>query len=127
MPQPTIGIWFIGALGGIATTVSVGLASLRKKLADEAGLVSALPRFQKLNLADWSAFTIGGHEIRDTTYAAEARYLHEKSGVFDVARLQTVQPDLEDYTANVRPGTLINVGGKIESFAGGDVLKTRGE
>jgi myo-inositol-1-phosphate synthase len=127
MTKPTTGIWFIGALGGIATTVSVGLASLQRRLSDEAGLVSALPRFQKLNLADWSSFTVGGHEIRETTYAAEACYLHEKSGVFDVARLQGVQSDLDQFTANVRPGTLINVGGKIESFAGGDVLKTRGE
>src|SRR5712671_4621063 len=127
MPQPTIGIWFIGALGGIATTVSVGLASLRKKLADEAGLVSALPRFQQLNLADWSAFTVGGHEIRETSFAAEARQLHEKSGVFDPARLTEVQPILDEFNRNVRTGTLIKVGSTIESLAGGASLKTRGE
>lgn len=127
MAKPTIGIWFIGALGGIATTVSVGLASLRKKLADEAGLVSALPRFQNLNLADWTAFTVGGHEIRETTYSAEAQQLREKSGVFSPAQLQEVQPDLDEFHRNVRPGTLINVGRTIESLAGGTVLKTRGE
>ena len=127
MPPPSIGIWFIGALGGIATTVSVGLASLRKKLADEAGLVSALPRFQKLNLADWSAFTIGGHEIRETTYAVEALQLREKSGVFTPQQLQDVQPALDEFNRNVRPGTLINVGHTIESLAGGTALKTRGE
>jgi myo-inositol-1-phosphate synthase len=127
MPQPSLGIWFIGALGGIATTVSVGLASLGKKLADEAGLVSALPRFQKLNLADWSAFTIGGHEIRETTYAAEARQLREKSGVFTPQQLQEVQPALNEFNRRVRPGTLINVGRTIESLAGGTALKTRGE
>jgi len=127
MAQPKIGIWFIGAHGGIATTVSVGLASLRKKLTDEAGLVSALPRFQKLGLADWSAFTVGGHEIRETTYAAEARQLHEKSGVFDESRLREIQPILDEYSGNIRTGTLINVGRTIESLAGGTVLKTRGE
>ncbi len=127
MAQPTIGIWFIGALGGIGTTVSVGLASLAKKLTDEVGLVSALARFQKLNLADWGAFTVGGHEIRDTTYAAEARHLHEKSGVFEVGGLKEVQPTLEEFGRNVRPGTLINVGQTIESLAGETVLKTRGE
>jgi myo-inositol-1-phosphate synthase len=127
MPHPTIGIWFIGALGGIATTVSVGLASLRKKLTDEAGLVSALPLFQKLNLADWAEFTIGGHEIRETTYAAEALQLREKSGVFSAAQLQEVQPALDEFNRNVRPGTLINVGRTIESLAGGTALQTRGE
>lgn len=127
MTRPKIGIWFIGALGGIATTVSVGLASLKKKLADEAGLVSALPRFQQLNLADWSAFTVGGHEIRETSFAAEARQLLEKSGVFDPARLTEVQPILDEFNRNVRTGTLINVGSTIESLAGGASLKTRGE
>ena len=127
MTQPTVGIWFIGALGGIATTVSVGLAALKKELADEVGLVSALPRFQQLNLADWSAFTVGGHEIRETSYAAEARQLHEKSGVFDLARLTQLQPILDEFNRNVRTGTLINVGSTIESLAGGAVLKTRGE
>ena len=127
MTNPTIGIWFIGALGGIATTVSVGLASLKRKLADESGLVSSLPRFQKLGLTDWPAFTVGGHEIRETTYVAEARQLREKSGVFDAARLQEIQPDLEAFNRNIRPGTLINVGSTIESLAAGPVLKTRGE
>jgi myo-inositol-1-phosphate synthase len=127
MPSPTIGIWLIGALGGIATTVSVGLASLKNKLADEAGLVSALPRFQKLKLADWSAFTIGGHEIRDSTYSAEAQQLREKSHVFTPEQLQAVQPALDAFGRNVRPGTLINVGPTIESLAGGTALKSRGE
>jgi myo-inositol-1-phosphate synthase len=127
MPSPTTGIWFIGAQGGIATTVCVGLASLKEKLSDEAGLVSALPRFQKLKLADWSAFTIGGHEIRETTYAAEARQLREKSGVFTPEQLQRVQPALHEFGHNVRPGTLINVGPTIESLAGGTALKSRGE
>jgi myo-inositol-1-phosphate synthase len=127
MPSPTTGIWFIGALGGIATTVSVGLASLRKKLSDEAGLVSALPRFQKLNLAEWSTLTIGGHEIRESTYAAEAQQLREKSGVFTSEQLQAVQPALDEFDRNVRSGTLINVGPTIESLSGGTALKTRGE
>jgi myo-inositol-1-phosphate synthase len=127
MIRPKTGIWLIGAQGGIATTVCVGLASLQKKLVDEAGLVSALPQFRKLDLANWSAFAVGGHEIRETSYAAEARQLHEKSGVFDPARLTELQSLLDEFNRNVRTGTLINVGHTIESLAGGPVLKTRGE
>src|SRR5262245_6839169 len=127
MTQPAIGIWFIGAQGGIATTVSVGLAALRRKIADEVGLVSALERFKALKLADWSAFTIGRHEIREMTFAADARALHEKSGVFDAAQLERVQPDLDEFGRNIRSGTLINVGSTIESLAGGTALKSRGE
>jgi myo-inositol-1-phosphate synthase len=127
MSHPTTGIWFIGALGGISTTVSVGLAALQKNLKDEAGLVSALPQFAKLNLADWTSFTIGGHEIRESDYATEARNLHEKSGVFGEALLKEVLPVLDGFSRNVRPGTLINVGKTIESLASGRALGQIGE
>lgn len=127
MANERVGIWLIGALGGIGTTVSVGLAALQQKISGPAGLVSELPRFAKARFANWSHFTIGGHDIRDTNYMTEARHLHEKSGVFDLALLQAVTPALEEFSRNVRPGTLINVGKTIESLAGGAVLKQRGE
>ena len=121
------GIWFIGAWGGISTTVSVGLAALQKKLTNEVGLVSARSQFQGIGLADWNEFVIGGHEIRTTTYSAEARQLYRQSRVFDPELLEQVQPALADFDRNVRPGTLINVGKTIESLAAGEVLQTRGE
>jgi myo-inositol-1-phosphate synthase len=127
MPNPTTGIWFIGAQGGIATTVAVGLAALRQQLTRSAGLVSSLPRFEGIGLADWSAFTIGGHEIRETTYAQEARQLHRKSRVFSEPLLVATRELLEGFEKNIRPGTLINVGQTIESLAGGASLKSRGE
>lgn len=127
MANDRIGIWFIGALGGIATTVSVGLAALSRGLTDSFGLVSGLPGFQKLNLADWSQFVVGGHEIRESTYAIEARQLYEKSGVFDETLLRAVQPTLEEFGKNIRPGTLLNVGKTIESLAGNQSLKRKGE
>ena len=53
MPHPRIGIWLIGARGGVAATTLVGLAALEKGLAGNAGLVSQLPCFTDLELADW--------------------------------------------------------------------------
>ena len=44
MSHPRIGIWFIGARGGVAATASVGLVALQKQLAATAGLVTALER-----------------------------------------------------------------------------------
>ncbi len=127
MTQPTIGIWLIGAHGGIGATVAIGLAALQQKLSCPAGLVSALPRFSNIGLADWSAFTLGGHEIRETSYVIEARQLFDKSGVFSEALLRGAQPALEVFDRNIRPGTLINVGNTIESLAGATALKARGE
>ena len=67
MTTEKIGIWLIGAWGGVSTTTAVGLAALQLGITKEVGLVTALPAFADLKLADWSEFTIGGHEIRQTT------------------------------------------------------------
>src|SRR6185436_2449554 len=110
MSNPTTGIWFIGALGGISTTVSVGLASLSKKLSDQAGLVSALPRFERLGLADWSAFTIGGHgrNIRPGTLINVGKTIEslasgaslKKQGEKPAAAIERIAADLAEFKKN---------------------------
>ena len=127
MSQERIGLWLIGAWGGVSTTVAVGLAGLQAGVAPETALVTSLPKFTRLNLADWSQFIIGGHEIRETTYAAEAEVLYNNSRVFDRDLLNAVAPRLAEFDKNVRPGTLINVGATIEKFAGPKTLAFRGE
>ena len=67
MPHPNIGIWLIGARGGIATTVATGLCGLQKGLTGETGLISGMKPFAALEPAAWGDFLIGGHEIRYIT------------------------------------------------------------
>jgi myo-inositol-1-phosphate synthase len=78
MAKRKVGVWLIGAWGGVATTVVVGLAALRKGLTDTTGLVTSLPPFAGLDLINWDEIVIGGHEIRETSYAAEAQVLLER-------------------------------------------------
>ena len=127
MSHERTGLWLIGAWGGVSTTVAVGLAGLQAGVAPETALVTSLPQFQRLKLADWPQFVIGGHEIRETTFAAEAEVLHRSSRVFDRDLLNAVAPRLVEFDKNVRPGTLINVGSTIEKFAGPKTQATRGE
>ncbi len=127
MTDDRLGIWLVGAWGGVSTTVAVGLAALQEGLVDETGLVSALPRFAKLNLADWPQFVIGGHEIRQTDYVAEAQSLARLSGVFSTELLQGVENRLREFDQNVRDGSLLNVGKTIESFASTSTKKTKSE
>jgi len=127
MAKRKVGVWLIGAWGGVATTVVVGLAALRKGLTDTTGLVTSLPPFAGLDLMNWDEVVVGGHEIRETTYSAEARVLIEKSHVFNEKTLAAISSQLAKFDANVRPGTLVNVGAKIESLAGPAALKTRNE
>ena len=127
MSDGKIGVWFIGAWGGVSTTAVTGLAALQQGLSEETGLVSALPRFSGLNLADWSRFVIGGHEIRRTCYAVEANKLLNNSHIFSPALLEKISPTLGEYDRNIRTGTLINVGRTIESLASAETSKTKGE
>ncbi|RMG35265.1 MAG: myo-inositol-1-phosphate synthase [Planctomycetota bacterium] len=122
-----IGLWIVGAWGGVGTTVAVGLAALQAGLADETGLTSALPEFSDLDLLEWSTLTIGGHEIRETTYRAAAAELHRNSNVFTVELLERVGDRLEQFDRNVRVGTVLNVGPTIESLAADSARATARE
>jgi myo-inositol-1-phosphate synthase len=117
MARAPIGIWLIGAKGGVATTVIVGLVALRKGLAESVGLVSELPEFSALDLADWSDLVIGGHDIRPTTLVEEAEKLHNESRVIDAALLENCREELKAVEANICAGTLVNVGPRIKEFA----------
>lgn len=127
MAKRKVGVWLIGAWGGVATTVVVGLAALRKGLTDTTGLVSELRPFAGLDLVKWDEIVVGGHEIRETNYSAEAKVLLEQSRVFNATALAAIAPQLAKFDKNVRPGTLINVGSTIEALAGGAAAKTRKE
>ncbi|QDU08928.1 inositol-3-phosphate synthase [Gimesia aquarii] len=121
MTKQRIGIWIIGAWGGVSTTAAVGLSALQKGTTGASGLVSENPFFEKLNLAKWDQFVIGGHEIRDTSFVDAAKHFSETSGVFHPALLQSVESELKAFDQNVKPGTLIHVGDTIRSLAGNSV------
>ncbi len=117
MSKRRLGIWLIGARGGVATTAITGLLALQKGLADSTGLVSELPLFSHLELPSWDQFVVGGHEIRDVSLAGEASRLHQESHVLDAKMLRDCREDLEQIDKNIRPGSLWNVGEAISQLA----------
>ena len=125
MARARIGIWLIGAKGGVATTATVGLIALKKGLIGNAGLVSELPEFQSAGLAAWKDFVVGGHEIRDVGAYDEAWRLHAESRVIDGGVLAKCKSEIDKIDERIRPGTLINVGSTIEKLAGAEVRGRR--
>ncbi len=112
------GLWLIGAHGGVATTVAVGLAALRAKASNHCGLVSSLPEFSKLDLIDWSSVVIGGHDVRDTDAVAEAAALgNGPVPVVAPAIVEASLPYLKEFQQSIRPGVFFNSGDAIESLA----------
>jgi myo-inositol-1-phosphate synthase len=112
-----VGVWILGACGGVATTTAVGVSALRQGLTGNQGLVSQLPQFAALDLIDWDQFVIGGHDIRQTTLYDEAMQLARVSRAIDPAIIERCRADLAAIDDNLRPGVLFNVGATIAKFA----------
>jgi myo-inositol-1-phosphate synthase len=126
MARSRIGVWLIGAKGGVASTAQVGLAALKKGLIANAGLVSQLPEFEELKLVDWKDLVAGGHEIRDVKLFDEARKMWTESRAIPPELLDKVKPELDKTEKHIRPGTLHRVGPTISSLAT-DGLRKRKE
>ncbi len=117
MSQRRVGLWLIGAVGGVSSTAVLGLSALSRKLTDTTSLVTATPLFNGLDLDGFDQFVVGGHDIRRSTFNEAARELSQRSNVFNEAMLQACAPDLEKWSANVRPGTVLGAGPTISKLA----------
>jgi myo-inositol-1-phosphate synthase len=117
MPERRVGLWLIGALGGVGSTVALGLAALSRGLTHTTGLVTGLPLFAGLDLDSPSAFVLGGHEIRHGGWPDSVATLARRIGAFDPAVVDACIPDLERWSANIRPGTILRADPTIAALA----------
>jgi myo-inositol-1-phosphate synthase len=117
MSDRRVGLWLIGALGGVSATAALGLAALRRRLIDTTSIVTATPLFDGVDLDDFGQFVLGGHDIRRGSLMQTARELHQRANVFDEATLEACRPDLDAWTRNVRPGTVLGSGATISKLA----------
>ena len=108
-----VGLWLIGAHGGVSTTVAVGLSALKLNLTQTSGLVSELDQFSSLDFIDWSNIVIGGHEIRKTDSRTEALLLAGATPAISRELIIKCESELEAFDKNVRPGIILNVGETI--------------
>src|SRR5260370_33481215 len=112
-----VGLWLIGAFGGVGTTVAMGMAALRRGLIGNTGLVTTLPHFEGIDLDEPSQFVLGVHDVRRTSYWQAVEELHERSNLFDRAMTDACKPELDLWSQNVRAGTVLNAGSTIEKLA----------
>ncbi|MBM4001302.1 MAG: myo-inositol-1-phosphate synthase [Planctomycetes bacterium] len=117
MAKHRTGIWLIGAKGGVGTTCILGIAALRRRLTDTIGLVSELPPFGKLPLADWKDLVVGGHDVRETSLYEESLKLQQVSRALDGELIRRCKTDLDQVDGQIRPGILFNAGRTIEKLA----------
>lgn len=124
MAQRRIGLWFIGACGGVASTTALGIAALARGLTSRSGLVTALPTFARLDLDEPANFVLGGHEVREASFLSAVRGLHSRSGVFDEKTLTLCAQDLERWSGNIRPGVVYRPHQSITALADRPDIRT---
>ena len=123
MPKPRaeterrLGVWIIGAKGGVASTVMTGLAALARGAIEPVGLITATPAFAGLELVDYPELIVGGHDIRPGPLDAEARRMWSESRAIPPALLDHAGDFFAAVEQRIRPGTLVGSGERIESLA----------
>jgi myo-inositol-1-phosphate synthase len=117
-----VGLWLIGAHGGVGSTTALGLAALAKGIATSNGMVTALTDFATLDFDDPEAFTVGGHDLRPGSFYASAVELHERSNVFAPRLLTECKSLLDDWERNVKPGVAVNSDPAALALAGGQAM-----
>lgn len=116
MADRRIGLWLIGAFGGVGTTTAVGLSALARGLIAPTGMVTALPAFQGYDFDAPDSIVVGGHDIRNASFSAAAAELHQQ-GIFHESVLAECEADLRKWTADVRPGVSFRPNDAIASLA----------
>jgi myo-inositol-1-phosphate synthase len=118
-----VGLWLIGALGGVGTTITLGLSAMARGLTGRTGLVSALPMFEGLTLPEPGDFVVGGHDIRQTSFHESAEEFRRNSGAFSGELIAACRADLDAASARVRPGTRLGSGQTISRMGDWDAAK----
>jgi myo-inositol-1-phosphate synthase len=117
MASSRVGLWLVGAKGGVATTLLTGLAGLRSDAVPTVGLVTARPPFDRLGLVEFSDIVVGGHDIRAGALAAEARRMWTESRAIPPELLEAAAPLFAEVEPRLRPGTVVAAGDRIAGLA----------
>jgi myo-inositol-1-phosphate synthase len=117
MPKDRVGVWLIGAKGGVATTMMTGLAALSRDAIDPVGMVTALDPFTDLGLVGFEDLVVGGHDIRSASLLDEARSMWTTSRAIPPELIEGAAEYLAAVEARLRPGTIVASGDKIRELA----------
>jgi len=118
-----VGVWMIGALGGVGTTLVVGARAIAAGLVADTGLVTNRPEFSPLNLVPVGGLVFGGHEVRLSNFWASACDIARQSHSIDLEVLAKLKNDLLDISEALKPGTCVNAGPAIDEIVSNPVTR----
>ncbi len=107
------GVFFIGVSGYIATAVIAGALAIKKGLSDRTGMVTELPPFAGLGLAEPDDMAFGGWDIRSGSPLESALSLFKSAGL-PSELLSAIEGGLIEVSPNICHGITANCGRTIE-------------
>jgi myo-inositol-1-phosphate synthase len=116
MSKRKIGVWLIGALGSISTTVILGALAMRRGLTGDTGMVTAMEPFCSLDMAPVEDMEFGGCDIRRFSLGEAARQILKDSGNTDIAFTPELENDFQRIEEAIAVGIATNCGEMIESL-----------
>lgn len=121
MADGKLGVWLIGALGSISTTVIAGALALRRGLTEPTGMLTATEMFDGLDLVELDALEFGGCDIRTDAPPNAARQVLGLAENLDHAVLEEIEREFQEIAQRVCRGTARNCGDAIERLAASPV------
>lgn len=107
------GVYLIGALGSIASTVAAGALALKKKLAPPTGMVTCSHIFDGVDLIEPADLVFGGCDIRRETNSLD---IFEKMAPVAPGILMEIKAELEEFHHGIDCGCAKNCGEAIENL-----------
>lgn len=110
------GVYLIGALGSIATTVAAGVLALRRGLIDATGMITPAPLFEGVDLVETTELVLGGCDIRRRPASRGGSPAFEGAVGISPHILEAIKRELAQYRAGIDPGIASNCGEAIEAL-----------
>lgn len=120
-----LGVWLIGARGGLATTVMTGTFAIARGLSTPIGLLTESELFAGFPLADFGDLVFGGHDIRETTAREAALEVGRDVHTVSTDLVKKLAPEYRKVDREVKVGTARNAGKAILSLADRSVKSDR--
>ncbi len=114
-----VGVWIVGAKGGVATTAICGALAIRRGMVDAVGMVTESDACVGLGLPTLHDLAFGGHDIRESGLTEQAHELRRDASTLRYETIQELTEELDTISKSCRPGVLFESGQAIEALADG--------
>ncbi len=111
-----LGVWLIGARGGLGTTTILGALATAKGLSPTTGLLTETPLFSSLPLRPFSDFVFGGYDLRNISTLEAVKETFGETQACLPSWLGKLKRDFARVDGEILLGTLRNSGKAIRAL-----------